>query len=356
MTKRAIRPSLQQTVTDTTLQLEAILSKLNGSLDAKLSDFGASRFLGEATVQKGHFSLEEGRGRGTPPYSAPEMFASASPEAHYGPGIDVYSLGVSLYVIGLTAQEPFYKLKSMMEMIVWIKKGGFWLWEDQGWVHDRGPIPKTTPSSRLSTSSASLAQASLSQGQDFQERRRGGPRSSRSSSTSSTVILPNLPPINTQLAVDKSASVSSSTGIATSYSRSPLMVPTTPSHLGLSGQSPERSTRSSQPSTPVSPLPLPSPITRAQTPRSGTRREDQRKSGETIMRFLNGEVVQPEVMLLLKDMCHSDPDQRPSAKVVLARLEDMLTQLDSSVCEDEEGKGDEEEKEGQSHSIDINMS
>lgn len=38
---------------------------------------------------------------------------------------------------------------------------------------------------------------------------------------------------------------------------------------------------------------------------------------------MNGEVVSPEVIQLLKDMCHADPAQRPNAKQTLQRLRDM---------------------------------
>ncbi|KAF9964698.1 hypothetical protein BGZ70_006084 [Mortierella alpina] len=327
---------------------------LNTSLGAKLSDFGASRFLvadtGDTNGSEGEdsqtpsllqFGLHEGVGRGTPPYSAPEMFASASSGAHYGQAIDIYSLGVSLYVIGLTAHEPFHKLKSVMEMIVWIKKGGFWLWEDQNWIHDRGPIPKATPSSRLSNSAAALAQAQGQQGQGqglgsgVQGRAKSG--LSRSSSTASLAPVPNLPPINTQLFLDgslrsqSSASSINSPGATTQHSHlrdSPMSVPQGLGGQFLAGYSPEPSYRHSQPSTPVSPLPFPSPVIRAQSSRASLRKEESRKSGEIVMRFLNGEVVPPNAIQLLKDMCQADPAHRPTAKQVLGRLQEMKAALD----------------------------
>ncbi|KAG0209690.1 hypothetical protein BGX28_010069 [Mortierella sp. GBA30] len=291
-------------------------------------------------------NILEGLGRGTPPYSAPEMFASASRDAHYGQAIDIYSLGVSLYVIGLTAHEPFHKLKSVMEMIVWIKKGGFWLWESQNWIHDRGPIPKSTPSSRLSTSAAALA---LAQGHGQGQGRKDGTQSRsslpRSSSVTSLASMSNLPPINTQLYRDDStrgspsASLVQSPGAGSGASRnhmkeSPMSLPLGGSTQFLAGYSPESSHRYSEPSTPVSPLPLPSPIMRAQTPRSGIRKEENRKSGEVVMRFLNGEVVQPSVIQLLKDMCQTDPLLRPTAKEILQRLRVMKSLLDADVEEE----------------------
>ncbi|KAG0371175.1 kinase-like domain-containing protein [Gamsiella multidivaricata] len=326
---------------------------LDSSLNAKLSDFGAGLFMepskpGEEIATSGHLTLEEGRGRGTLPYAAPEMFASAAGGGRYSQGIDVYSLGVSLYVIGLTAQEPFHKLKSVMEMIVWIKKGGFWLWEDQGWIHDRGPIPKVTSSSRLSTSAA-LAQGQVQgqvQGQELKSKKHGLTRASRSSSSSSIggggALMPNLPPINTQLSFDRGVlsplSACSVNSLPGSHQNpppreSPLMHPVAPGNHFLPGFSPERLSQASKPSTPVSPLPLPSPMVRStQAHRTATvatvRKDEHRKSGEVVMRFLNGEVVQPEVIMLLKEMCHPDPEQRPNAKTVLERLESMKAQLD----------------------------
>jgi hypothetical protein len=47
------------------------------------------------------------------------------------------------------------------------------------------------------------------------------------------------------------------------------------------------------------------------------------------MRFLNGDVVQQDVISLLKDMCQSDPERRPDTKQVLERLREMKAQLDA---------------------------
>ncbi|KAG0074843.1 hypothetical protein BGZ90_010416 [Linnemannia elongata] len=314
---------------------------LNSSLDVKLSDFGASRFFSKdkgANKDSMHFGLEGGLGRGTPPYSAPEMFASVAGGAHYGQSIDIYSLGVSLYVIGLTAQEPFHKLKSVMEMMVWIKKGGFWLWEDQRWVHDRGQVPKVTSNSRVTTSSAAQMQAAQAashpQGRHLA---RQGSSSALRSPSNSLAPPPHLPRINTQLSrdydmLDPSSASSMNSPIGYLYPASPRSQPL--SHL-LPGYSPDRSFKSSQPSTPVSPSPLPSPLVRSQTPgpRSSSaslrKEEPRRKSGEVVMRFLNGDVVQHDVISLLKDMCQSDPEQRPDTKRVLERLREMKAQLDA---------------------------
>ncbi|KAG0229300.1 hypothetical protein BGX31_006274 [Mortierella sp. GBA43] len=257
---------------------------LDSALDAKLSDFGAGIFLNPESAPedaRSQLSLEEGRGRGTLPYAAPEMFASSSGNASYNQAIDIYSLGVSLYVIGLTAQEPFHKLKSVMEMIEHLVR--------------KHMVPRA-----------------------------------------STYSAPNLPPINTQLPFDRGL-LSPSSACSTN---SPMALApganANANHSVPPGYSPEKPTRLSQPATPVSPLPLPSPILRSQTPRSAARKEEQqqRKSGEIVMRFLNGEVVPSEIVLLLKEMCHPVPEQRPLASTVLQRLLAMQDQLDSDMDKD----------------------
>jgi hypothetical protein len=185
------------------------------------------------------------------------------------------------------------------------------------------------------------------QQQRLDERRNGGRSNlSKLSPTASLVHIPNLPPINTQLPLDGSLQSSSSSSVNSPGTGIFLQAPfkssprREPSSFAA-GYSPERlASRSSQPATPVSPLPLPSPIIRNQTPRSTSRSstvDEHRKSGEIVMRFLNGEVVSPEVIQLLKDMCHADPVQRPNAKQTLQRLRDMessmMMDLDSEEME-----------------------
>ncbi|KAF9210476.1 hypothetical protein BGZ59_009382 [Podila verticillata] len=244
---------------------------LTEALDAKLSDFGGGVFLPESQEHP-VLGVAEGLGRGTQPYSAPELFASVSSNITYGQGIDIYSLGVSLYVLGLTAQDPFHKMKSMLEMVVWIKKGGFWF-HSLRHVNSGGTVDKSV--------SRSTSFKALKQGMD----------------------VPDVPlaPINTRLAVEER-------------------------HLSVSG-SPDRTFKISQPCTPVSPLPLPSPIIGPLTPRSPGLMDDRRASGETVMRFLNGEVVPSNIVQLLKEMCHPDPQRRPDAKHILKALDEIEMEL-----------------------------
>ncbi|KAF9401033.1 hypothetical protein BGZ94_005328 [Podila epigama] len=296
---------------------------LTNSLDVRLSDFGAGLFLPESSHP--YLRVADGLGRGTQPYSAPELFASPASNGGYGQAIDIYSLGVSLYIIGLTAQEPFHKIKSTMEMVVWIKKGGFWLWEDQGWVHDRGPVPKIT-TSRPSTSSMlsrSPSQRRLGVYSPNVESlsRSNSQRSLRPSPSSIPRI--SLAPINTRLEFEAPSPPPPVGAIPHPSPQSTLLQSPSPS-LGGTSLDDMQPLRKSQPSTPISPLPLPSPLISPITPRStANKADDRRSSGETVMRFLNGEIVPSAVVQLLKAMCHPDPQKRPDAKYVLMCLDQI---------------------------------
>ncbi|KAF9927275.1 hypothetical protein FBU30_003351 [Linnemannia zychae] len=338
---------------------------LDSSLDVKLSDFGASLFLTNVKGSKDsmHFGLEDGLGRGTPPYSAPEMFASVTGGAHYGQSIDIYSLGVTLYVIGLTAQEPFHKLKSVIEMMVWIKKGGFWMWEDQRWAHDRGQVPKIILTNRSSTSSTSQAQGvqpvNPSQGRPLD--RQSSDAALRASSSNSLAPPPHLPRINTQLCRDQDmldlSSASSMNSPGTYIAGTFTTYPASPRNHFLHGHSPDRSLKPYAPSTPVSPSPLPSPQIKSRSSSMSLRKEEpRRKSGEVVMRFLNGDVVPQDVISLLKEMCQADPEKRPNAQQILQRLREMQDQFDAETEEGRmEGVNEEEEGEGQVMEVDITM-
>ena len=63
--------------------------------------------------------LFDGIGRGTPSYTAPEIYTG-----RYSLPVDIYSLGVSLYVI-MTGINPFPELRSPVMMMIAIKKGFF---------------------------------------------------------------------------------------------------------------------------------------------------------------------------------------------------------------------------------------
>jgi len=80
----------------------------------KICDFGSACYL-----PPGEF-MDDGLGRGTTPYMAPEILM----QRQYTHLIDVYSLGVVFWVM-LTGRMPFDNIPSSVGMLVAIK-GGDW--------------------------------------------------------------------------------------------------------------------------------------------------------------------------------------------------------------------------------------
>ncbi|KAJ3106539.1 hypothetical protein HDU97_006132 [Phlyctochytrium planicorne] len=84
-------------------------------------------------------SLRDGLGRGTQAYSAPELFETTGPDPGvYSFPIDIYSVGVTLYVM-VTALEPFATARSSVHMMMAIKKG-FWGSGMQPGISTFGPV------------------------------------------------------------------------------------------------------------------------------------------------------------------------------------------------------------------------
>lgn len=86
---------------------------MDENLNAILSDFGNACFHSPNDTH-------DGSGRGTQPFTAPELLSNAP----YTYKIDTYALGVSLYSL-ITLKPPFYKATSSVHLIVGIKKGFF---------------------------------------------------------------------------------------------------------------------------------------------------------------------------------------------------------------------------------------
>lgn len=93
---------------------------LTAALDIKLSDFGTAMFIKDSRPSM------DGLGRGTGPYSAPELLNLRST---FGSSSDVFSLGVTLYVMGISGRDPFAGVRTA-QMIALLRDGSFWKWEE----------------------------------------------------------------------------------------------------------------------------------------------------------------------------------------------------------------------------------
>ena len=100
---------------------------LTSDLEAKISDFGNSILL-----SKGFDDSNDGLGRGTLPFSAPELLSES-----FSFSVDVYSFGVVLFTL-LSGQLPFPG-KSNMTILMGIKKGFFECgMQRECWVYGNG--------------------------------------------------------------------------------------------------------------------------------------------------------------------------------------------------------------------------
>ena len=112
---------------------------LDGSLHAKLSDFGLAQVKSESTRQS------SGNVAGTLPWMAPELFdrGAKSTEAS-----DVYALGMVLWEMS-SYNTPFKDAENATQLIAWIKGG------------EREKIPEGTPPSYTVLISKCWAQRTL---------------------------------------------------------------------------------------------------------------------------------------------------------------------------------------------------
>jgi serine/threonine protein kinase len=141
--------------TDNSLQIDTNLKSIPPSADTHSptspyppsSNSQSHHLTASSTVSSGllsgSLSLQNGLGRGTQAYSAPELFAtttsSSNPddEKFYSFPIDIYSVGVTLYVMA-TGREPYSLARSSVHMMMAIRKG-FWAGGMQVGIGPEGP-------------------------------------------------------------------------------------------------------------------------------------------------------------------------------------------------------------------------
>ncbi|KAJ1912372.1 hypothetical protein H4219_005632 [Mycoemilia scoparia] len=95
---------------------------------------------------------------GTIPHSAPEMLSTTSIlapqpdnndqwEENFDPVVfaasDVFSLGVSLYILFISAREPYQSIRNGVELMLRAKSGAFWTWEQQNYHQPTPPLQRS---------------------------------------------------------------------------------------------------------------------------------------------------------------------------------------------------------------------
>jgi serine/threonine protein kinase len=120
---------------------------LDDDLNLVLADFSSS-----VIVDNPENLPTDGIGRGTPPFSSPEM-VDPSPTRPFGYASDMFSFGATMYSL-ITGTEPFRGVRSI-ELMWNVRKGRFWEWEERARLMNVGkttlPVTPTTPSSTSST-------------------------------------------------------------------------------------------------------------------------------------------------------------------------------------------------------------
>ena len=131
---------------------------LDNDLNLVLADFSSSVIVDHADDLP-----TDGIGRGTPPFSSPEM-VDPCPTRPFGYASDIFSFGATMYSL-ITGTEPFRGVRSI-ELMWNVRKGRFWEWEERSRLMNVGrvvlPVTPTTPSSTSSTPAGGLPNTFLS--------------------------------------------------------------------------------------------------------------------------------------------------------------------------------------------------
>jgi serine/threonine protein kinase len=122
---------------------------LDDNLNLVVADFSSSVIIADENDPP-----TDGIGRGTPPYSSPEM-VDPCPTRSFGYASDVFSFGATMYSL-ITGCEPFRGVRSI-ELMWNVRKGRFWEWEERARLMrvERVGLPvtptRTTPGSASTT-------------------------------------------------------------------------------------------------------------------------------------------------------------------------------------------------------------
>ena len=92
-------------------------------MNLHLSDFGTASFVSADSP------LVDGTGKGTAPYSAPELVYT--PSSSYSFPVDIFSTAVTMYVAGFTAEEPYRGIRNSVELLLRVRRGQFLEYEEK---------------------------------------------------------------------------------------------------------------------------------------------------------------------------------------------------------------------------------
>jgi serine/threonine protein kinase len=128
---------------------------LDDHLNLVIADFSSSVIVSDENEPP-----TDGIGRGTPPYSSPEM-VDPCPSRSFGYASDVFSFGATMYSL-ITGCEPFRSVRSI-ELMWNVRKGRFWEWEERARLMrvERVGLPVTPTSTTPGSASTTMTRTAF---------------------------------------------------------------------------------------------------------------------------------------------------------------------------------------------------